>query len=624
MLRFPALLLTLCSLSYAALTRIEVIGRANFEDAPYETIRARAYFEVDPIAAANKGIALIDLAPRNARGNVEFSSDLYIVRPRDPAKGNGTALVEISNRGGRGLNATFDTGDHFLYDHGFTLVWIGWEFDVPATQPEKLRLYAPVASRNGVPIEGLVHSEWTGDERVDTISLGDRTQTAYPVANPADPANQMTVRDDPAGERTLIPRANWSFIDDHHVTLKGGFDPGRIYEVVYKAKDAVVEGLGLAAIRDTVSYLKYGGPETPLNDELQRIKRTLGFGVSQSGRFLREYLYEGFNADENNRRVFDGVWAHVAGAGRGETFDMPFGQPSRDGHAFFNVLYPVDIPPFTPDGLLDAERKADVVPKLYLSNGSYEYWGRAASLIHTTPDGKQDVPPPSNVRIYFFAGAQHGAGSIPPRKVAAQNLADTNDYRAAMRALLLRMQAWLADDREPPASVFPMISKDQLVSMGALAFPRIPNVNVPHHKRDAYRIDFSTEPPKVVGVPYPTLVPQVDQDGNETTGIRMPEIQVPLASYTGWNLRSPSIGGSTELFSMVGSWIPFPRTVAERESKKDPRLSIAERYPNKRDYLEKITNAAVSLEKQGFLLDEDIPKLRDRAAKEWDYLESLP
>src|SRR5579872_735176 len=629
MRRFAALLAFAWSFTSAAVTRIELVHRDDVQNGqpfgaagPYEAITARAFFEVEPGAPANKGIALLDRVPRNASGRVEFSADVYIVRPRDAAKANGTALVEISNRGGKGLNATFDLGDRFLYEHGFTLVWIGWEFDVPPPNPEKLKLYAPVATNGGVPIQAPVLAEWTGDERVDTISLGDRAQVAYAAANPVDPANRMYVRDHVEDPRRSIPRADWSFADDRHVTLKAGFEPGKIYEVVYMAKDPVVGGLGLAAIRDMVSFLKYGGPETLLSEEHGILKRAIGFGVSQSGRFLREYLYEGFNADEQNRRIFDGVWAHVAGAGRGETFDMPFGQPSRDGHPFLNVFYPVDIPPFTPEGLL-AHTGQNAVPKIFLSNGSYEYWGRAASLIHTSIDGKQDVAPPPNVRIYMFAGAQHGAGSVPPRKPQAQNLADTNDYRTSMRALLLRMDAWIRNVDEPPASAYPMIGKDQLVAIGALAFPHIAGIDVPHRKRAAYKLDFSVEPPRLNGT-YPTLVPQVDRDGNETSGIRMPEIQVPLASYTGWNLRSASIGAPDELFSMTGSWIPFPRTRAERENKKDPRLSIEERYPTKDAYLAKITAAAQQLEKQSFLRDEYIPKLRQRAAKEWDFSDSMP
>ncbi len=630
MLRFASLLLCLAPLADAALTRIEITSRdalLNGESfgaaGPYERIAARAYFEVDPAAPANRGIALLDRAPRNARGNVEFSADLYIVQPRDLAKANGTILFEVSNRGGKALNPTFDLGDHFLYEHGFTLVWAGWEFDVPPPNPEKLKLYAPIATDNGKTIEGLVRSEWTGDRRVDSIPLGDRAQIGYPVANPSDRANTLTVRDRPEDRRRTIPRNRWSFSGDRRVTLQGGFDPGRIYEVIYRAQDPVVAGLGLAAVRDTVSFLKYGGPQTPLADEAKYEKRALGFGISQSGRFLREYLAEGFNADERSRAVFDGVWSHVAGAGRGETFNMPFAQPSRDGHPFYNVLYPVDLPPFTPDALLEPSRQANVAPKLFLTNGSYEYWGRCASLIHTSADGKQDAPPPANARVYFFAGSQHGTGSIPPRKIAAQNLAETNDYRTSMRALLLAMQNWLADNHAPPASVYPRIAKDQLVSIGAYAFPASPAMNTPHRKREAYRLDIAIEPPKI-GPAYPTLIPQVDQDGNETSGIRMPEIQVPLASYTGWNLRSPSIGAPDELFSMAGSWIPFPRTRAERESAGDPRLSIQERYPTELLYLEKIAAAAESLEKQGFLLEQDIPKLRERAAREWDYATTKP
>jgi len=240
-------------------------------------------------------------------------------------------------------------------------------------------------------------------------------------------------------------------------------------------------------------------------------------------------------------------------------------------------------------------------------------------LIHTTDDGQRDAPIAKDTRIYFFAGSQHGSGSIPPREVEAQNPAGVNDYRAGMRALLVAMQAWLKDGKEPPPSQYPRIAKDQLVALGALAFPKIPGVQVPQRKREAYRLDFSVEPPKV-GPPFPTLIPQVDQDGNETSGIKMPEIAVPLASYTGWNLRSRAIGAPEEMYTFTGSWIPFPLNKAEREKRKDPRPSIEERYRDQNDYLERITAAARKLVEQGFLLDPDVPKLRERAAKEWDYV----
>jgi hypothetical protein len=636
--RVSILTLFLACASFSAVTSIQVVERAEVLDGasvgsagPYERVLAKVHFAVDPKLAPNRIIADIDLAPRNSDGKVEFSADMYILKPRDAAKGNGTALLEISNRGGKGLLNMFDLaqgspdprtpaelGDKFLLEQGYTLVWIGWEFDVPPSE-KLLHLYAPIATNNGQPIVGLVRAEWEGDQLVNTIPLGDRVQIGYPVADASDSENRIFVRDKVNGERRLIAREKWKFADATHVTMDGGFEPGKIYEVVYKAKDPVLVGLGPAAVRDTASYLKYGGAETALGDEAKYIKRVIGFGVSQSGRFLRTFLYDGFNEDEKNRRAFDGVWAHVAGAGRGP-FNARFAQPSRDGHPFLNVAYPVDMPPFTDnDGLLAKATQAKVVPKIFYSNGAYEYWGRAASLIHTTPDGKQDAPPAKDTRIYFFAGAQHGAGSIPPRQVEAQNLSNTNDYRTAMRALLVAMEAWLKDGKEPPASQYPQIGKDQLVNIGALAFPKVPDMTIPKIKREAYRLDFSVEPPKV-GAPYPTLLPQVNLDGNETSGIRMPEVQVPLASYTGWNLRSKKIGAPEELYSMVGSWIPFPVNQAEREKRKDPRQSIQERYQSKSDYLERITAAAQKMVSEGFLLDQDIPKLRDRAAKEWDYV----
>jgi hypothetical protein len=615
--------------AFAAVTGIDVTERSD--DGGYERIVGKVHFAIDPTLEANRVIADIDLGPRNAQGKVEFSADLYILRPRDAAKRNGTLLVEISNRGGKGLLATFNLNDSFLLEQGFSLAWIGWEFDLPPT-PGLLRFDAPIATNNGQPITGLVRSEWEGGDgagsspptdRVSTISLGDRGMIGYAVADPMDPANKIFVRDTVDGQRRRIARGDWSFSDPTHVTMPAGFEPGKIYEVIYRAKGPVLVGLGPAAVRDAVSYLKYGGVDTPLSGFNKDILRAIGFGISQSGRFLRTFVNDGFNADENTRRVFDAVWADIAGAGRGG-FNARFAQPSRDGHPFFNILYPVDVPPFTDeDGLLAAAKRTETVPRIFYTNGSYEYWGRSASLIHTTPDGKQDAPLAKNTRIYFFPGSQHGSGALPPRHIEAQNLGNTNDYRTGMRALLVAMQAWLAEGKQPPPSVYPLIAppdgKVQLVAVDAYAFPKIPGVAIPQYNRQAFRLDFSSEPPKL-GPPFLTLVPQVDLDGNETCGIRMPEIQVPLASYTGWNLRSPKIGAPDQLYSMAGSWIPFPLNKAERKKSKDPRLSIQERYPTKDDYLEKITAAAQQLVKEGFLLDRDIVKLRDRAAQEWDYV----
>jgi hypothetical protein len=613
---FISYFLLIASACYAAVTHIDITERA--QDGGYDQIAGKIYFAVDPKLAPNRIIADIDMAPRNAEGKVEFSADLYMLRPHDAAKRNGTALVEIPNRGNKGMLGTFNLGDNFLLDQGFTLVWVGWEFDLPS-RPGVLRIDAPVASDHGKTITGLVRSEWVGNERVTTIPLGDRDEIGYSVADAKDPANKIFVRDTVEGPRRLIAGSDWTFSDSTHVTMSSGFEPGKIYEVIYLAKDPVLVGLGPTAVRDAVSYLKYGGVETPIDDFRKDIQRTLGFGISQSGRFLRTFLYDGFNQDEKNRRVFDGVWANIGGAGRGG-FNARFAQPSRDGNPFFNILYPVDIPPFSDDGgLLANAIRTNTVPKIFYTNGSYEYWGRDASLIHTTPDGKQDVPTARDTRIYFFPGSRHGTGSLPPRHLEAQNLDSTNDYSPSLRALLIAMQAWLKDGKQPPASVYPRIAKDELASVGAYAFPKIPGVSTPRTNRRAFRLDFSVEPPKL-GAPFPTLVPQVNSDGNEISGIHMPEIQVPLASYTGWNLRSSKIGAPDQLYTQAGSWIPFPLNKADRENRKDPRASIEERYPSKNDYLEKITAAAAQLIQGGYLLDRDIPYLRNRAAREWDYV----
>ncbi len=606
------------SAAFAAVTRVDVAERST--DPGYERIAAKVHFAVDPKLAPNRIIADIDLAPRDADGKVEFAADLYILRPRDPAKRNGTALVEVPNRGNKGMLSLFNLEDDFLLEQGFTLVWVGWESDLPM-KPGLLGIDLPIATNHGKPIGGLVRSEWVGNQRVTTIPLGDRDEIGYAVADANDSANKMFVRDTVDGERRLIARGDWTFSDSTHVTMPNAFEPGKIYEVIYQAKDPLLVGLGPTAVRDTVSYLRYGGVETPIEDIRKDIQRTLGFGISQSGRFMRTFLYDGFNQDEKDRRVFDGVWANIAGAGRGG-FNARFAQPSRDGNPFFNILYPVDIPPFSNQGgLLANAIRTNTVPKIFYTNGSYEYWGRDASLIHTTPDGKQDIPPSKDTRIYFFPGSQHGTGSLPPRAIDAQNPANTNDYRTSMRALLIAMQAWLKDAKEPPASQYPRIAKDELVPVGAYAFPKIPGVAIPNSNRRAFRLDFSVEPPKL-GPPFPTLVPQVNPDGNETSGIHMPEIAVPLASNTGWNLRSPKIGAPDQLYTQAGSWSPFALNKTERESHKDPRASIEERYRSKNDYLEKITAAAQQLVQDGYLLDRDIPYLRNRAGREWDYVQT--
>ena len=632
----------LCLHLWAGVVRLDVVDRQDVESGrqfgavgSYQRITAKALFTVDPKLPENLGVVDIALAPRNEAGLVEFAADVYMLKPTDPAKGNGTVLYEVSNRGGRGsvnmfdagANAANEFGDAFLLERGYTLVWMGWQFDVPM-RPGLLRLTTP--SVKG--ITGTVRSEFVPQTKVNSFSLADREHIAYEVADLADAKAQLKVRDHPESKRRVIPRSAWKFSDASHVQMNTAFEPGKLYDIVYTAKDPQLVGLSMAATRDLISFLKY--------DESQNIKQTIGFGTSQSGRFLRTFLYQGFNGDEKGRRVFDGVWAHVGGGGRG-SFNHRFAQASRDGHRMLNTFYPTDMFPFTEaeqtdpetgitDGMLSHIGKPELRPKIFYTNGSYEYWGRVASLIHTSVDGKKDVDPGADSRIYYLAGTQHGPGGFPPAKITVtQNMPNVNDYRFHMRALLVAMTGWVNEGTTPPASSYPRIDKDQLVAKGAMQFPKIPGIKMPETPLQTHRMNFGpayagkgiiTVDPPQIGKAFPTLLPQVDRDGNETSGLRSPELQVPLGTYMGWNLRAVAIGAPTEQYDMVGSWIPFPKTKAARMKSGDPRLSVEERYKSKEEFLEKISAAAENLVKQGYLLQTDIPRIVSRSEAQWNWV----
>ena len=651
----------------AHVTRVEIISRTDVQDGrafglagAYEKIVGRVYFAVNPDNLHNKLIVDLDKAPRNAQGEVEFSADLYLLKPKDMNKGNNAVLFEVSNRGGKGIlrlvngvtssEPSAEFGDGFLMREGYTVAWVGWEFDV-ADHGDNLKLYAPVAHDAGGEIRGLVRSDFTPAQKVEDMPLGHFLLgsvggKSYPVDDPASPKNVLTLRDAPDGPRQTIPRGQWGFThtvdgklaaDPHFIHLDGGFQAGKIYEVVYEAKDPVVAGLGLAAVRDFLSYLKYDPQSTA------PVKRVYAVGISQSGRFLRHFLYQDFNADEQGRQVMDGVIAHVAGAGRG-SFNHRFAQPSRDAQPLSSIFFPTDLFPFTDlpetdpesgatSGLLDASTKSKTAPKIFLTNTSYEYWGRAASLIHISPDGLSDAKIGDDVRVYLLSGLQHFSAPFPPQKSMpgspdsnAQQGYNPNPIQWYWRALITDMDQWVKDGTPPPASTYPKIADAKLVPLNKWIFPKIPGVNTPHEMNLAYHLDFgpqwkdgivSLEPPKV-SKPFPGLVPQSDADGNDLGGVSLPELQVPLATYTGWNLRDPGIGAGDLRLSFYGSFIPFARTATEREKSGDPRLSIAERYASREQYLGKFAEAAMKLIHERFLLREDLPAMLDRGEREWD------
>ena len=670
------LLLVLSAASIAEVTRIEVESRGDLPGnatyglaGTYEKLSGRVYYEVDPGDPANLIITDIEHAPLNASGKVEFSADFFLLKPKDMRRGNGTLLFGTSNRGSKRLLTFFNhasaegrkwdapdpenkanLGDGFLMRNGFSLLWVGWQFDVPM-KGENLRAYLPIAADGDQPIEGLARSDFVVTERVFDFTLGDRNHIAYPTSDPTDPANILTVRDSVDERRRVIPRDQWMFArldsgdpvpDLTRVYLASGFEPGKIYEVVYRAQNPTIIGLGPAAVRDMVSLLKYRSADA-LAIPPGAIKRALGFGLSQPGRFLRNFVYDGFNADTNRRKVFDGVMAHIAGAGRG-SFNLRFGQASRDAHAFLNFFYPTDIFPFTDveqtdpvagqTGGLLAAVDPEFMPKFFQTNSSYEYWGRAASLLHTTVDGKKDVALLPNTRIYHFAGGQHLPDKFPPRRKNGRQLSNPNDYSWAMRALLLAMNKWITDGTPPPASRYPRIDDGTLVELAQFNFPTLPDIDIPTRPHKAYRVDYGPDfadqgiigkQPPAVGPAFPVLVPQVNPDGNETGGLIMPGVAVPLATYTGWNLYSAAYGPVNELAHMSGSYIPFAATLEERQSNDDPRPAVLERYSDRAQYVGLVAAVAGELIDEGYLLDEDLPEILHRAGMHWDYrLAAIP
>src|SRR5213078_2697982 len=475
------LIVFLVSTADAHVTRVEIVSREDVQGGrafglagAYEKIVGRVYFAVSPENVHNRQIVDLDKTPRNAQGEVEFSADLHLYKPKDMNKGNGAVPFEVSNRGGRGIlrlvdggtssDANGEFGDGFLLREGYTIVWLGWQFDL-AEDGQKVRLSAPVAhDPGGKEIRGLVRSDFTPSQKTDDmplghILLGPSGGKSYPADDPASTKNVLTVRDAPEGQRQSIPRSQWSFAhsvdgkltaDAHYIHLDGGFLLGKIYEVVYEATAPV--------------------------------RRVYAVGISQSGRFLRHFLYQDFNADEQGRQVMDGVIAHVAGAGRG-SFNHRFAQPSRDAQPMSSIFFPTDVFPYTdlaekdPEtgetaGLLDAASKSHTAPKIFFTNTSYEYWGRAASLIHTSADGSKDAALGENTRIYFLAGLQHFSATFPPQKAAAgapeltaQQRHNPNPVQWFWRALITDMDQWVKDGTAPPASVYPKIADGTLVPL---------------------------------------------------------------------------------------------------------------------------------------------------------------
>ncbi|HNY42010.1 MAG TPA: alpha/beta hydrolase domain-containing protein [Bryobacteraceae bacterium] len=629
-------LLALPCLLQAEVTRIHIVERTDVLDGKplgpagsYEKVIAKARFALDPKLPANRLIHDLGLAAHNAQGKVEFSADLYVLKPRDPAQGNGVLLFEVSNRGGKGLLGRFNAatgsldpstpeqfGDLWLMKQGYTLVWLGWQWDLPNT-PGLLRLDAPRVQG----VTGPVRAEFVPNAPAAVMPLADRNHQAYPPVQGTHIT--LTQRTEPEGKPTPIAQAQWSVSPDgQSIAMASGFKPGIIYEAVYTAANPRVQGAGMAAIRDLVSFMKHQSDGLSiLGDQPRYLRYAIAFGVSQCGRFLRTFLYSGMNADEKGRRVFDGVWADVAGAGRG-SFNHRFAQASRDGQAYFNLHYQTDLYPFTDialddpithrkEGLLDRLKPA-VRPKIFYTNGSHEYWGRAAALIHVTPDGRADAPLPADTRIYFLAGTQHGSGRLPPVRQNTRYLANPVDFRPIHKALLEAMRGWVVSGTQPPDSRYPHLAKGELVPAAQY---RNPAGAHPKRALPAFRLNFGpefeskgivTNEPPWIGPAFPALVPKPDADGIDLGGIRMPEAANPLGALTGWNFRSTNVGAPNEPAALIGAFLPMSAT------------AVRARYGQRNDYVERATASANTLIRNRFMLIEDQGKAVARAVALYD------
>jgi alpha/beta hydrolase family protein len=622
--------------------REDILGGKTFGAAgAYEKLVGRAYFAVDPTNPHNKIIVDLDKAPRNAQGKVEFSSDLYIIKPKDPSRGNGVVFFDIVNRGGKGLLGVFsrasrsadptteaEFGDAYLLREGYTLVAVGWQFDIESTRG-LVGMQAPIATDNGKPITGWVKMWFIPDKPVPSFAYATASYNtrAYPPLDLASPQYRLTVREGMVGPMRLIPREEWQFgrfeggkvvPDPNSIYLKPGFEPGLTYEVAYETKDPPVAGLGLAAIRDMAASLKHNPSAVAPG------RYAYMYGASQTGRLIRHVIYEGFTIDEEGRKAFDGAFIQTGATGLG-SFNERFAQPNELGsfsQTKFPFLYKTTTDPVTGrrDGL-GARIPAGLEPKIMEVDSASEYWdrGRVAALRHISIDGREDVEDAPNVRVYLLAGTKHGAGSFPPADNGGQFKENTNDYRWAQRGLLAALDAWVRQGVDPPASRHPRFADRTIVAHKDLRYPAIPGVQWPTSVPGGFRADV---PGPLSLLPF--FVSRTDADGNDLAGIRLPEQAVPLATLTGWQFRSERIGAPNVLIAMAGAYIPFPATRAERERTRDPRLSIAERYAGKADYLKKIEAAANTLAKERYILTNDVPAIVQAAGQHWDFRATPP
>ena len=656
--------------SFAEITKIVIDKREPFAGGhefgvtgAYEKLIGKAYGEVDPKKHHNKNIISLKNAPLNNRGRVEYSMDMLILKPIDMQRGNQTIFYDVVNRGNQALRVNFGAersnnpttlahaGDGFMMRQGYTLVWSGWQGDVLPVGGRLTTSFPVAKNPDGSPIKRTITTEFVFQKASFSVPLSfDRESLdvkPYPAVEESMSKARLYRRAGTHAQRELVSADEWSFArcpdgktktaSNADICLAAGFSPNFIYELTYEARDPIVMGLGFAATRDLISFLRYNASDAnPLVDKEMKTPRwVIGFGSSQSGRFLKDLIYQGFNQDEAGRIVFDGAIPHISASRRTFT-NYEFAMPGRFSTALEGHFIPGDEFPFTyetltdpiskkTDGWLMRCRQQKACPKIMHWDSGTESWQGRNSLVVGDPLAKKDVPIPDNVRLYYFSSTQHGPTDKPDRGMC-QQLTNPLSYMETQRALIVALHAWVSKDVPPPPTRYPRISDGTLVSpqQTVQGFPNVPGVRYLGRPNDLSINDGTIQPANhVKGKEYPLLVPKVDKDGNEIAGVRAVALQVPLATHAGWNLRAKGFI-EDELCYLNGQYIPFAKTKEEREKTGDPRLSIEERYKDQADYVQRVSHAARALVEERFLLQEDAERLIAAAAKNKIFAEKNP
>lgn len=628
---------------------------------PYERRSGRFAIAVSPQHPAYRMIVDLDCAPRNHAGDVEYSTEVCLLKPVDMRRGNRRLLYDVINRGNKRAVQFFNdavhsntpttlehAGNGFLMRRGYTIVWSAWQGDILPGEGRMTMTLPTAFAAPGASITGVVRAELLVETSgVRSLPLSGNSYThSYPTADLDTSHATLTVRAHEHAARQPLPPTAWQFARSGpdarplpsatDCYLAEGFRPGWLYELIYTARDPLVMGLGFTALRELLSFLRYEqadaqGVPNPLQQPGSTIEKVYGWGRSQSGRVLREFVYRGFNEDLQGRPVFDGISPHVTGAGRGAV-NYRFSQPGRYPRQHEDHLYPSDQFPFAYGTTIDPwSGRSDAIlkrpatdPLVIHTQTSSEYWQRRGSLVHTDAFG-HDLTIPPGVRIYLFAGSQHHA--VPrglPQSGPHQHLSNPLDTAPLLRALLDALDAWVSNGTPPPPCQIPTRAAATLVAAAAVhaRFPQLPNVLCPQQPNRLHVQDYgatfaegilSCEPPGVdFTKEYVVLVPAIDADGNEVAGLRTPHLTVPLGTFTGWNRRLEG-AGAPAMSSIIGSFLPFASTLERRQAASDPRPSLAERYASSAAYVRQIVLAAQRLVEARYLLEEDAERYVEQA-----------